>query len=176
MHRIPDTITALGETNFRTARQRFGIKHGDRRFHIYVIGKTGTGKSTLLENLLRQDIVAGEGLALLDPHGDLVERVVRNIPESRQPDVIYWNVPDASRPLAFNPLAGVPPSRRTLAASGLLEVFKKLWIGSWGARLEHILRNALLALLEQREATLADVLSLLVDDDFRRDTAIRLRN
>src|SRR5436309_496644 len=102
MHRSSDSITILGETNFRNARQRFGIKCADRRFHLYMIGKTGTGKSTLLENLIRQDIVAGEGLALLDPHGDLVERVLCDIPESRQPDVIYWNVPDASRPLGFN--------------------------------------------------------------------------
>src|SRR5689334_5276373 len=126
MHRTPDSLTAIGETNFRNARQRFGIKRTDRGFHLYVIGKTGTGKSTLLENLIRQDIVAGEGLALLDPHGDLVEHVLRHIPADRRNDLIYWNVPDASRALAFNPFAGVPPSRRSLAASGLLEVFKKL--------------------------------------------------
>ncbi len=176
MHRNVHPITVLGETNFRNTRKRFGIKRADRRLHLYVIGKTGTGKSTLLQNLIQQDIVAGEGLALLDPHGDLVERLVRHTPENRQGDVIYWNVPDVSRPLAFNPLASVPASKRSLAASGLLEIFEKLWADSWGPRLEHILRNAFLALLEQREPTLVDVLSLLVDDDFRRDTALRLRN
>src|SRR5690348_4843973 len=151
MHRIPDSITVLGETNFRNIRRRFGIKRADRRFHFYVIGKTGTGKSTLLENLIQQDIAAGEGLALLDPHGDLVERIVEDVPETRRSDVMYWNVPDASRPIGFNPLAGVPASKRALAASALLEVFAKLWADSWGPRLEHILRNAFLALLERRD-------------------------
>src|SRR5437879_5193727 len=169
-------ITVLARTNFRNERKTFGIRLVDRRFHLYVIGKTGTGKSTLLETLIRQDLAAGEGFALLDPHGDLVERVLAAVPESRGSDLVYWNVPDAERPLGFNPLAGVSPKKRAVAASGLLEVFKMRWNDSWGPRLEHILRNALLALLEQREATLADVLRLLVDDDFRRDVATRLRN
>jgi hypothetical protein len=169
-------ITVFARTNFRNERKAFGIRRADRRFHLYVIGKTGTGKSTLLETLIRQDLAAGEGFALLDPHGDLVERVVTAVPASRRDDLVHWNVPDAERPLGFNPLADVPPRRRALAASGLLEVFKMRWNDSWGPRLEHILRNALLALLEQREATLADVLRLLTDDDFRRDAAMRLKN
>jgi type IV secretory pathway TraG/TraD family ATPase VirD4 len=169
-------ITVFARTNFRNERKTFGIRHADRRFHLYVIGKTGTGKSTLLETLIRQDLATGDGLVLLDPHGDLVERVLTAVPASRCDELVYWNVPDAERPLGFNPLAGVPPRKRALAASGLLEVFKMRWNDSWGPRLEHILRNALLALLEQRETTLADVLRLLVDDDFRRDAAMRLRN
>src|SRR4030095_9585675 len=105
---------------------------------MYLIGKTGTGKSTLLENLACQDIRAGNGLALLDPHGDLVERVWEQGPPERQPDCIYFNVRDVGHPLGFNPLETVAPIRRPLAASGLLEVFKKIWSETWGPRLEHI--------------------------------------
>ena len=142
-------ITIIGETNFRNDRKRFGIKRADRRAHIYIVGKTGTGKSALLETLVRQDIEKGEGVAVLDPHGDLVERLLAAVPESRARDLIYFNVPDASRPLGFNPLERVPASKRPLAANGLLEVFKKIWLDSWGPRLEHILRNSLFALLDQ---------------------------
>lgn len=143
---------------------------------MYIIGKTGTGKSTLLETMIRQDIEDGHGLALIDPHGDLVERVLAAIPENRKGDLIYFNVPDGTQPLGFNPLEAAPPQKRALAASGLLEVFKKIWADSWGPRLEHILRNALLALLDQPEATLADVLRLLDDSAFRRNAAERVRN
>jgi energy-coupling factor transporter ATP-binding protein EcfA2 len=169
-------ITFFAETNFRNKRVRFGIKQADRRAHMYVIGKTGTGKSTLLETLVRQDIHFGRGVALLDPHGDLVERVVAQIPEHRKDDLIYFNVPDVSKPLGFNPLASVSPLKRPLAASGILEVFKKIWIDSWGPRLEHILRNALLALLDQPQATMGDVLRLLEDRSFRKGAAARVEN
>lgn len=169
-------ITYLARTNFRGDNRIFGIRQADRRAHLYVIGKTGTGKSSLLETLVRQDLEAGEGLALLDPHGDLVERVLARVPESRRDDLIYFNVPDIARPLGFNPLERVPPEKRPLAASGLLEVFKKIWAESWGPRLEHILRNALLALLDQPEATLADVLRLLSDGAYRQAAAGRVAN
>ena len=164
-------ITFIARANFRDDRRIFGIKQADRRAHTYLIGKTGTGKSTLLEMLVRQDIEAGQGLALLDPHGDLVERVLANLPESRKEDFIYFNVPDIKHPLGFNPLESVSPEKRPLAASGLLEVFKKIWIDSWGPRMEHILRNALLTLLDQPQATLADVLRLLPDRDSRRNAS-----
>jgi hypothetical protein len=174
--RPENPITFFARTNFRNQGRLFGIKRADRRAHMYVIGKTGTGKSTLLETLIRQDIQNGDGLALLDPHGDLVQRVLAWVPEHRRADVIYFNVPDASQPLGFNPLESVPPTKRPLAASGLLEVFKKIWADSWGPRLEHILRNALLALLDQPQATLADVLRLLDDSAFRRNAASRVAN
>src|SRR5881397_3408909 len=147
MQEAPNQITYFARTNFRNEQKTFGIKRADRRAHMYIIGKTGTGKSTLLETLVRQDLAGGEGLALLDPHGDLVERVLAAVPEPRRHDLIYFNVPDVERPLGFNPLERVPPEKRPLAASGLLDVFKKIWAESWGPRLEHILRNALLALL-----------------------------
>jgi Type IV secretion-system coupling protein DNA-binding domain len=169
-------ITVLGRTNFRNQGKVFGIRQTDRRAHMYIIGKTGTGKSTLLETMICQDIEAGRGLAVFDPHGDLVERVLAWMPEKRKDGLIYFNVPDASRPLGFNPLESVSPEKRPLAASGMLEVFKKIWAESWGPRLEHILRNALLALLDQPEATLAGILRLMDDSGFRRIAASRVRN
>ena len=143
---------------------------------MYVIGKTGTGKSTLLETLIRQDIASGQGLALLDPHGDLVEKVLAQLPEERKDDLIYFNVTDHTQPLGLNPLDSIAPSKRPLAASGLLEVFKKIWLDSWGPRLEHIMRNALLALLDQPEATLADVLRLLDDQAFRKMAVAKIQS
>src|SRR5438094_3026681 len=124
---IDNRITYLGRTNFRNEHKRFGIKRADRRAHMYIIGKTGTGKSTLLETLIRHDIENGEGLALLDPHGDLVEKVLNAIPNERKKDLIYFNVADIQNPLGFNPLENVPAEKRSLAASGLLEAFKKVW-------------------------------------------------
>ena len=169
-------ITYFAQTNFRNERKLFGIKKRDRRAHMYVIGKTGTGKSTLLETLIGQDIKNGEGLALLDPHGDLVEKVLKAIPDERKNDLIYFNVADIKNPLGFNPLENVPAEKRSLAASGLLDAFKKIWADSWGPRLEHILRNALLALLDQPEATLADVPRLLEDPGYRREVCFRVSN
>jgi type IV secretory pathway TraG/TraD family ATPase VirD4 len=168
-------ITHFARTNFRT-RRIFGIKRRDRRSHMYLIGKTGVGKSSLLATLIEQDMKNGEGLALIDPHGDLVEQILARIPEHRKADLIYFNVPDRTAPLGFNPMESVPPEKRVLAASGLLDAFKKLWAESWGPRLEHLLRNALLALLDQPEATLADVLRLLTDKEFRKSVALKATN
>jgi hypothetical protein len=161
-------ITVLGRTNFRDDRRLFGIRRADRRAHMYVIGKTGTGKSTLLETMIRQDVAAGDGLALFDPHGDLVEKVLGAVPESRKDDVIYLNAPDPNQLYGFNPVGNVNAERRPLAASGLLEVFKKIWSDSWGPRMEYILRNAVLALLDRPNSTLADMPRLFDDKNFRR--------
>jgi type IV secretory pathway TraG/TraD family ATPase VirD4 len=171
-----NNITFFAETNFRNKQARFGIKRDDRRAHMYIIGKTGTGKSTLLETFIRQDIASGQGLALLDPHGDLVEKVLAYLPEERKDDLIYFDVTNHTQPLGLNPLENIAPLKRPLAASGLLEVFKKLWLDSWGPRLEHIMRNALLALLDQPQATLADVLRLLDDQAFRRKAITKIQN
>lgn len=166
----------IGRTNFRNQHKAFGIRQVDRRAHMYLIGKTGTGKSTLLETMIRQDVEAGRGVALFDPHGDLVERVVALVDAKRKDDLVYFNVPDTRHPLGFNPLESVPVTKRAVAASGMLEVFKKIWADSWGPRLEHILRNALLALLDQPVATMADTLGLMDEPVFRRIAASRVRN
>jgi Type IV secretion-system coupling protein DNA-binding domain len=171
-----DRITFLAQTNFRNERKIFGIKRADRRAHMYVVGKTGTGKSTLIANLARQDLVNGEGFALLDPHGDLVEQVLKAVPEERQADLIYFNVPDTTRPLAFNPLETTEARLRPLVASGLISIFKKLWAEFWGPRMEYILRNALLALLDLPGTTLLDAPRLLDDPDFRRHVLNYVRN
>lgn len=160
-------ISLFAQADFRGQMTPFGIKEADRRAHMYLIGKTGTGKSTLIERLILQDIKAGHGTALLDPHGDLVERVLAQVPGERQGDVIYFDVPDREQSIGFNPLSNVPQSKRSLAASGLVGVFRKLWSDSWGPRTEHILRNSLLLLLDQPEASLADVLRLLSDSRYR---------
>ena len=158
----------LARTNTRDRHRLFGIKQADRLSHLYVIGKTGVGKTTLLENLILQDIRAGRGCALIDPHGDLVERVVARVPEERRDDIVYLNVPDPKQPYSYNPLARVSADKRPLVASGLMEVFEKMWGDAWGVRMEHILRNALLTLLEQPHATIPDVLRLFAEKDYRR--------
>lgn len=170
------TVTHLGRVDFRNDPRVFGIKSEDRFSHIYIIGKTGTGKSTLIESMAIQDLEQGNGFALIDPHGDLVERVAAHIPRSRREDAIYFNAPDPAQPYGYNPLRQVRPEFITLAASGLLEAMKKMWADAWGVRMEHILRNVLLALLEQPDATLRDVLRLFSDKDYRQDVAQSLQN
>jgi hypothetical protein len=173
---LPSDITPFARTTFRNERKLFGIKRADRRYHLYAIGKTGTGKSTLLETLIRSDLLAGEGVAVFDPHGELVEHVLPVVPESRQSELLHLNLPDPTQPYRFNPLADVPPASQPLAAAGLIEVFKKLWADFWGVRLEHVLRNALLALLEHGGATLADIPRLFDDDRYRRQVVAGLAN
>lgn len=169
-------ITIFAQTNFRNRPVAFGIKRADRRAHLYLLGKTGTGKSTLLESLMLDDLRKGYGFALLDPHGDLVKKVKSQIPWSRRDDVIDFDVADTSQPYGFNPLSGVPIEKRPLAASGLIQVFKHLWADSWGPRLEYILRNCLLSLLDYPDASLADILKLLSDKEFRNRVVALVSN
>ncbi|MFA6394090.1 MAG: type IV secretion system DNA-binding domain-containing protein [Patescibacteria group bacterium] len=161
-------ITLFGITTFRNKNRAFGIKLDDRRRHMYVIGKTGMGKSTLLENMIVGDIRAGRGVAVVDPHGDLAEKVIDFIPSDRINDVIYFNPSDMEFPIAFNILERVEPHLRHLVASGLIGVFQKLWADSWGPRLEYILRNTILAVLDYPGATLLAVTRMLSDKDFRK--------
>ena len=147
-----DHLTRFARVDFRSDERVFGIKDEDRLLHMYVIGKTGTGKSTLMENMALQDLERGHGFALIDPHGDLVRRIAARVPESRRDGIIYVDTTDPSQPYGYNPLC------------------------AWGVRMEHILRNVLMALLEQRDATLHDVLRIFSDKEFRRSVAKSLRN
>lgn len=143
---------------------------------MYILGKTGTGKSTLIQNMAASDIRRGHGLALIDPHGDLIETVLAVIPKKRLKDVIYFNPADLEHPIAFNPLEDVEPDKRHLVVSGLLSVFKKMWPEFWGPRMEHILRNTIFTLLEQPGSTLLDIPPLLTDKIFRERVTSRLSN
>lgn len=171
-----DDISYFAVTNHRARHVPFGIRQADRLSHVYVIGKTGTGKSTLLETLLVQDIDAGRGCCLIDPHGDLAERVVARVPANRTGDLTYVNIADPNQPYRYNPLTFVPPDKRSLVASGMMEVFQKMWPLAWGQRMEHILRHTLLALLECPDTTLADISRLYTDKEFRADVAGKLTN
>ncbi len=163
-----DDITFFGVSNFRNYKYKFGIRQKDRRLHMYTIGKTGTGKSTLLENMIIDDINKGKGVAIVDPHGQTVDHILGQIPEHRIKDVIYFNPADREMPLGFNLLEAVDPDLRSVAASGVLGIFKKLWADSWGPRLEYILRNAILALIEAPDANLLGINRLLVDRPYRQ--------
>jgi len=123
--------TPIGVTNWRNDNQRFCIKDADRLMHIYAIGKSGVGKSTLLLNLAISDIQRGNGLCVIDPHGDIAEAILNHIPKERVNDVIYFNPKDIDHPIAFNPLKGIHPNYHHLVASGLISTFKKLWVESW---------------------------------------------
>jgi Type IV secretion-system coupling protein DNA-binding domain len=169
-------IIHLGRIDFRNDDRLFSIKDEDRFSHVYVIGKTGTGKSTLLETMALQDLERGNGFALIDPHGDLVARIAARIPDSQRDRVIYLNTTDPSQPYGYNPLRHVSEDRIPLAASGMMDVFKKMWPEAWGVRMEHILRNVLMALLEQPDATLHDILRIFSDNNFRKDIAKSLKN
>ena len=171
-----DKITIFAETNFRDQRKKFGIRKKDRRYHMYVVGKTGVGKSTLLLNMIKQDIENGEGTALLDPHGDLVEKVLNISPLSRIKDIIYLNPQDKERILYFNPLEVLDHQESNLVASSLVSAFKKIWHDSWGPRLEYILRNSLSTLLEFSGSTLLDLQRILQDRDYRLNLVSRIRN
>ncbi len=164
---MQEDIAFFAKTNFRNQERVFGIKTDDRRRHMYVIGKTGMGKTNLLENLVIQDIQKGHGVAFIDPHGDTAEKLIKAIPANRINDVIYFNPSDQDFPIAFNVMEKVGPEYRHLVASGLVGVFKKIWADSWGPRLEYILRNAIMALLEYPGSTLLGVTRILVDKSYR---------
>ncbi len=161
-------ITPFAITDFRDIKEKFGINGKDRQGHMYILGKSGTGKSTLIKNLVISDIKAGNGVALIDPHGDLAEDVLDFVPKERINDVIYFNPQDLEYPIAFNPLEKTHPDNRHLVASGLISVFKKVW-SFWGARMEHILRHSIFTLLEYPGSTLLDLHQLLTDNEFRKE-------
>lgn len=161
-------ITYFAETDFRGKRTRFGIKGEDRARHIYTIGKTGMGKSTMLENMAIQDIKNGNGVAFVDPHGSTAEKLLDYVPEARVKDVIYFAPFDLGNPISFNVMEEVGRDERHLVANGLMSAFKKIWVDAWSARMEYILSNVLLALLEYPGATLLGVNRMIADKDYRK--------
>ncbi|MDP3954583.1 MAG: type IV secretion system DNA-binding domain-containing protein [bacterium] len=160
-------IVEFGESNFRNRKLRFGIKQDDRRRHMYVIGKTGMGKTELLKNIAIQDIQSGRGLAFVDPHGDPVEELLDYVPKERIKDVVYINPFDLDYPIAFNVMEQVRFEDRHLVADGLMGVFKKIWVDAWSARMEYILNNTILALLESPDSTLLGINRMLADKEYR---------
>lgn len=169
-------ITLFGETNFRDQKKKFGVKRDDRRRHMYIIGKTGMGKTTLLENMILSDIIKGEGCCYIDPHGDTAEKILNYIPANRINDVIYFNPADADFPIAFNILEAVDEINKNFVASGLISIFKKLWADSWGPRLEYILRNAILSLLDYPGSTLLGIMRVLVEKDYREKVVAKIKD
>ncbi len=162
-----EKVTYFGLTDARNKRVRFGIKAKDRARHVYAIGKTGMGKSTLLENLAIQDIQNGEGVAFVDPHGKSADLLLEYIPEHRKKDVVYFAPFDLDFPIAFNVLEDVDVTKRYLVANGLMSAFKTIWADAFSARMEYILNNIMLALLEYPGSTLMSVNRMLTDKDFR---------
>ncbi|MDA1190056.1 MAG: type IV secretion system DNA-binding domain-containing protein [Candidatus Poribacteria bacterium] len=160
-------LCIFGQTNWRDQRKKFGIRRADRRYHLHLIGKTGVGKSTLLEHLIASDLRDGHGLAVLDPHGDLVKSVLRHVPKERADDLLYFDPTNVRSAIPFNILKD-HYAHRYLIASGILSAMKKVWGDSWGPRMEHILRYTLLALLAYPDATLIDVPRILLEKAFRQ--------
>ena len=175
-HNHDEEINFFAMTNFRNQQRKFGIKTDDRRRHVYMLGKTGMGKTTVLENMIVNDINAGHGVAVVDPHGDMGEKLLDYIPSNRINDIVYFNPADHEYPVAFNVLEAVNPLHKHLVAQGLMGVFKKIWPDVWSARMEHILNNCILALLDYPGSTLLGINRLLVDKNFRRRVIAKIRD
>jgi len=167
-------VIAFAKTTFRNGQKKFGIKLDDRRRHIYVVGKTGMGKTVMLENMAIQDIKEGRGLCFIDPHGEAAEKLLDFIPSRRVNDVIYVNPADLDCPISFNVMEKVDAAHRHLVASGLMGVFKKIWPDVWSARMEYILNNSILALLEYPNSTLLGINRMLADVEYRNKVVGRV--
>ncbi len=163
----PERIIYFGATDARGGQVPFGIKALDRMRHMYIIGKTGMGKSTMLENMAIQDIQNGEGIAFIDPHGSTAEKLLEFVPESRIEDVVYFAPFDTEFPVGFNVMEDVGYDKRHLVVAGLMSAFQRIWVDAWSARMEYILQNVLLALLEYPDTTLIDVNRMLINKEFR---------
>lgn len=173
---MDDDFSILGVRRAAVRPEPVGLSQSDRRGHVYIVGKTGTGKSTLLQNLIVQDIQAGRGLALLDPHGDLAEAVLDYIPPWRDRHVVYFNPADLAHPIGLNLLETVPPDQRAVVASGIVAAFRHIWGESWGPRLEYILFNTIAALLDLPQASLLGVPKMLSDERYRAFVTERVKD
>lgn len=162
-----NNFTYFAESNYYSRQVLFGIKQEDRLLHTYIIGKTGTGKTNLLQTQIIQDISFGRGFCVIDVHGDLIKKIYSSIPKRRLEDVVYLDITNPEHNFKFNPFIKVPYEKRPLIASGILDVFEKLWKGAWGLKLEHILRYILLTLLDQEEANIGDILKIMDDEKYR---------
>lgn len=160
-------VVYFAKTDFRNTNRLFGIKRADRRQHMYVVGKSGTGKTTLLHNMMVQDIMNGEGVCVVDPHGEFVESLLEKIPPERADDVVYFNPADSDYFIGFNVLELPDPKYKHLVASGLMGIFTKIWSNVWSARMEYILNNSVLALLDTPNSSLLGITRLLVDKEYR---------
>jgi energy-coupling factor transporter ATP-binding protein EcfA2 len=169
-------ITYFGETDARNKRTKFGIRAIDRTKHVYIIGKTGMGKSTLLENMAAQDIQNGEGMAFIDPHGKTADLLLEYVPKERIRDVVYIAPFDTEYPISFNVLESVSEDKKHLVVSGLMSTFKKIWVDAWSARMEYILTNTLLALLDHPGSTLLGVNKMLSDKEYRKEVVASIKD
>ena len=163
-----ENVNVFAETDYRGERLQFGLKRSDRSRHFYVLGKTGVGKSTVFKNMILSDILAGDGVCYVDPHGQDVEDILNYIPEHRINDVVYFNPADVNNPVGFNLLQLNDPAQRDLIADGVVEVFKKQFGDSWGPRLQYIMQNAVATCLEAQGVTLLAVTRVLTDKNFRK--------
>lgn len=169
-------VSAFGITNYHNNFVPFGINRADRRRHLYAIGKSGSGKSKLLELLINDDLQNGEGLAVLDPHGDLIDNIMRYIPKHRIKDVILLDPADVDFPIAFNPLEKVNEAQKMQVTIGFLQIFKKLFGSNWSDRLEHVLRYTVLALLDSPNTTVLSILKMLTDKNYRQKIVSRIQD
>ncbi|OGH69607.1 MAG: hypothetical protein A3C90_04225 [Candidatus Magasanikbacteria bacterium RIFCSPHIGHO2_02_FULL_51_14] len=171
-----EDICVFAATSYRNQMRRFGIKLDDRRRHMYVVGKTGMGKTTMLENMVLSDIYKGHGVGVVDPHGDFAEKIINYIPANRINDVLYINPGDVAFPIGFNILEIETEEQKHLVAAGLMAIFKKIWPDVWSARMEYILNNTLLALLDYPGSTLLGINRLLGDKKYRRRVVGKLKD
>jgi hypothetical protein len=171
-----EKINFFGKTQYKNTEAIFGIKDKDRRRHIWVVGKTGTGKSTLIANMVIDDLKKGRGVAVIDPHGDLCETVLDYIPKNRINETIYFNPADRQHPISINPLEVTTKEEAELVVSGLMSIFTKVWANVWSARMEYILRNSLLSLTEIEGSTMTDVLRLISESEYRNKVVQKMED
>lgn len=170
-------VSYFARTNFRNESKLFGIKQSDRLFHFYCFGKSGAGKTSLLKTLMEQDASANRGFAFIDVHGDASREIMERLKgRYKNNDIIYFDVTNPNIEFGYNPLRSVSPSKRSLVASNILEIFQRNWKSAWGMKMEHILRMILLTLLDQPSAKLSDILKLLHQKSYREQCLVNIQN